>query len=82
MYHACAEAHIGDRGRAVEMAACMIQDNMDPEAAARTCAQRLRYEESAKENSVETNPRFSLHWFVCVCVFVRGEFRGNPSPTF
>ena len=42
MYHACAEAHIGDRGRAVEMAACMIQDNMDPEAAARTCAKRLR----------------------------------------
>ena len=41
MYHACAESHI--RGRAVEMAACMIQDNMDPEAAARTCAQRLGY---------------------------------------
>lgn len=42
MYHACAESHI--RGRAVEMAACMIQDNMDPEAAARTCAQRLGVE--------------------------------------
>ena len=57
MYHACAEAHIGDRGRAVEMAACMIQDNMDPEAAARTCAQRLRYD---RGNTVETNRRFSL----------------------
>ena len=42
MYHACAEAHLEDRARAVEMAACMIQDNMDPEAAARNCAQRLR----------------------------------------
>ena len=42
MYHACAEAHIGDRVTRLEMAACMIRDNMDPEAAARTCAQRLR----------------------------------------
>ena len=41
IYHACAEAHILSRARAVEMAACMINDNMDPEAAARTCAQRL-----------------------------------------
>ena len=44
MYHACAAAHIRERRLAVEMAACMIRDNMDPEAAARTCAQRLRYE--------------------------------------
>ena len=71
MYHACAEAHIGERGRAVEMAACMIQDNMDPEAAARTCAQRLRYEESQRENKVETSPRFSLHCIgLFVCVFL------------
>ena len=64
MYHACAEAHIGDRGRAVEMAACMIQDNMDPDAAARTCAQRLRYEESERENTVETI--IVYNWFICV----------------
>ena len=44
MYHACAAAHIREKRLAVEMAACMIRDNMDPEAAARTCAQQLRYE--------------------------------------
>lgn len=44
IYHACAAAHIQERRLAVEMAACMIRDNMDPETAARTCAQRLSVE--------------------------------------
>ena len=42
IYHACAAAHISDRARGVEMAACMISDNMDPEGAAATCATKLR----------------------------------------